>query len=81
MFEECKMKKPTVVEIKVSAMDDEGIEKDFVFSSMDDLQKWWKSPYEYKQCWRCNKLMSISHCMDICPECENKKPMDRKPKK
>jgi len=39
------MKKPTIIEIVVHAMDDTEIEKDFVFDSVDDLNKWWKNPY------------------------------------
>ena len=66
------MKKPTIIEIVVHAMDDAEIEKDFVFNSVDDLNKWWKSPYEYKQCWKCGKLISISCYMDICPDCGKK---------
>lgn len=40
------MKKPTIIEIKVSAMDVDEIEKDFVFYSMDELKEWWKNPYD-----------------------------------
>jgi len=40
------MKKPTIIEISVKAMDDVGIEKEFYFGSMDELNKWWRNPYE-----------------------------------
>ncbi|MFH1593729.1 MAG: hypothetical protein ABID09_03410 [Candidatus Omnitrophota bacterium] len=40
------MKKPTIIEITVKAMDEEGIEKEFYFSSMLELKEWWKNPYE-----------------------------------
>ena len=39
------MKKPTIIEIVVHAMDDAEIEKDFSFSSVDELNEWWKNPY------------------------------------
>ena len=75
------MKKPTIIEISVKAMDVDEIEKDFIFNTVEDLQKWWKSPYEYKQCWKCHKLMSICCYMNVCPECEpTVGRIDRKPK-
>ena len=40
------MKKPTIIEIVVHAMDEDEIEKDFVFNSVDELNKWWKNPFE-----------------------------------
>ena len=40
------MKKRTIIEIVVHAMDNAEIEKDFVFNSVDDLNKWWKEPYK-----------------------------------
>jgi len=40
------MKKPTIIEIKVCAMNPEGIEKEFYFESMDELKEWWKDPYK-----------------------------------
>jgi len=39
------MKKPTIIEIKVSAMDDASVEKDFIFHSVKELTDWWKNPY------------------------------------
>ena len=42
------MKKPTIIEISVKAMNPEGIEKEFYFESMEDLKEWWKNPYEIK---------------------------------
>ena len=40
------MKKPTIIEISVKAMNHEGIEKEFYFESMDELKEWWKNPYK-----------------------------------
>ena len=40
-----KNKKPTIIEITVKAMDDNGIEKEFYFNSMQELRDWWKNPY------------------------------------
>lgn len=43
------MKKPTIIEIGVKAMDDTGIEKEFYFNSLDDFNNWWRDPYEVKK--------------------------------
>ena len=40
------MKKPTIIEITVKAMDNTGIEKEFYFNSMQELKDWWKNPYK-----------------------------------
>ena len=43
------MKKPTIIEISVKTMDNQGIEKEFYFNSMDELKSWWKKPYDDRQ--------------------------------
>jgi len=40
------MKKPTIIEISVKAMNPEGIEKEFYFESMAELKEWWRNPYK-----------------------------------
>lgn len=40
------MKKPTIIEINVTVMDNEGIEKDFHFTSLEEFRNWWKDPYK-----------------------------------
>ena len=38
------MKKPTIIEITIKAMNDYGIEKEFHFYSLDEFKRWWSSP-------------------------------------
>lgn len=39
------MKKPTIIEIDVKCFDSAGVEKEFHFGTMEELQNWWKNPY------------------------------------
>lgn len=37
--------RPTIIEITVKAMDSAGVEKEFYFHSMKELNDWWKKPF------------------------------------
>lgn len=54
------MKKPTIIEISVKAMDNVGVEKEFYFDSMDELKEWWRIPYDYKK-----------KTTGVCNSCDN----------
>lgn len=43
------MKKPTIIEISVKAMDDAGVEKEFYFNSLQEFNNWWRDLYEVKE--------------------------------